>query len=253
MRRRELFWVGSTLDDLRRFPEEVRLEMGHALHLAQMGEKSPDAKPMRGFHGAGVLEVVENYGGNTYRAVYTVKLESGVYALHAFQSEVAQGHRDRSARPRAREEAATGRRANRPGEEDRKESGMSHSIKAPVTRSSGNVFEDLRVAEPAEALAKSELAALIARALRARRLTQTAAARLLGIDQPKVSELLRGRLTRFSTERLMSFLTLLGRDVEIVVRGPVSSGEAPRGRIHVRATRSRIREGKRPGLLEANT
>jgi predicted XRE-type DNA-binding protein len=130
---------------------------------------------------------------------------------------------------------------------------MSHSIKAPVTRSSGNVFEDLRVAEPAEALAKSELAALIARALRARRLTQTAAARLLGIDQPKVSELLRGRLTRFSTERLMSFLTLLGRDVEIVVRGPVSSGEAPRGRIHVRATRSRIREGKRPGLLEANT
>jgi predicted XRE-type DNA-binding protein len=111
----------------------------------------------------------------------------------------------------------------------------------------------LRVAEPAEALAKSELAALIARALRARRLTQTAAARLLGIDQPKVSELLRGRLTRFSTERLMSFLTLLGRDVEIVVRGPVSSGEAPRGRIHVRATRSRIREGKRPGLLEANT
>jgi hypothetical protein len=51
----------------------------------------------------------------------------------------------------------------------------------------------------------------------------------------------------------MSFLTLLGRDVEIVVRGPVSSGEAPRGRIHVRATRSRIREGKRPGLLEANT
>ncbi len=91
LKRRELFWVGSTLDDLRAFPEEVRLEMGHALHLAQMGDKSPDAKPMRGFHGAGVLEVVENYDGNTYRAVYTVKFESGVYALHAFKKKSHKG------------------------------------------------------------------------------------------------------------------------------------------------------------------
>jgi phage-related protein len=90
-RRRELFWVGSTLDDLRAFPEEVRLEMGHALHLAQLGDKSPEAKPLRGFQGAGVLEVVENHDGNTFRAVYTVRLESGVYALHAFQKKSHQG------------------------------------------------------------------------------------------------------------------------------------------------------------------
>jgi phage-related protein len=90
-RRRELFWVGSTLDDLRAFPEEVRLEMGHALHLAQLGDKSPDAKPLRGFQGAGVLEVVENHDGNTFRAVYTVRLESGVYALHAFQKKSHKG------------------------------------------------------------------------------------------------------------------------------------------------------------------
>jgi phage-related protein len=89
--RRELFWLGSTLDDLRAFPEEVRLEMGHALHLAQLGDKSPDAKPLRGFQGAGVLEVVENHDGNTFRAVYTVKLESGVYALHAFQKKSHKG------------------------------------------------------------------------------------------------------------------------------------------------------------------
>ncbi len=116
---------------------------------------------------------------------------------------------------------------------------MANSGKPTFTRSRGNVFEDLRVDEPVEALAKSELAALIARALRARGLTQTAAARLLGIDQPKVSELMRGRLTRFSTERLMTFLTRLGRDVEIVVREPRSVGAGPRGRIRVRATRSR--------------
>ena len=115
---------------------------------------------------------------------------------------------------------------------------MANSRKPAFTRSSGNVFEDLRVEEPVEALAKSELAALIARALRARRLTQIAAAKVLGIDQPKVSELMRGRLTRFSTERLMTFLTRLGRDVEIVVREPRSGAGTPRGSIHVRATRS---------------
>ncbi len=91
LKRRELFWVGSTLDDLRAFPEEVRLEMGHALHLAQVGDKSPDAKPLRGFKGASVLEIVENFDGNTYRAVYTVRLASGVYALHAFQKKSHRG------------------------------------------------------------------------------------------------------------------------------------------------------------------
>ena len=116
---------------------------------------------------------------------------------------------------------------------------MPRTNKPAFTHSSGNVFEDLRVDEPAEALAKSELAVLIARALRARGLTQTAAARLLGIDQPKISELMRGRLTRFSTERLMTFLTRLGRDVEIVVREPRPGAEAQSGRIHVRAARRR--------------
>lgn len=91
LKRRDLFWVGTALDDLRAFPEEVRREMGHALHLAQVGDKSPDAKPLRGFKGAGVLEIVENFDGNTYRAVYTVRLASGVYALHAFQKKSHRG------------------------------------------------------------------------------------------------------------------------------------------------------------------
>ncbi len=123
---------------------------------------------------------------------------------------------------------------------------MAHA-KPTFTRTSGNVFEDLRVDEPAEALAKSELAALIARALRTRGLTQAAAAKLLGIDQPKVSELLRGRLTRFSTERLITLLTRLGRDIEIVVREPRSASATPAGRIQVRAVRSRVAAGTRAG------
>lgn len=85
-----------------------------------------------------------------------------------------------------------------------------------ITR--GNVFADLEVEAPEEALAKAELAAKIAQIIEARGLTQAVAARILGIDQPKVSTLLRGKLTGFSTERLVKFLNALGRDVEIVIR-----------------------------------
>jgi phage-related protein len=84
-------WVGSTRKDLKEFPDEVTRAMGHALNLAQIGDKSPDAKPLKGFGGAGVLEIVEDWDGDTYRAVYTVKLSSGVYVLHAFQKKSHRG------------------------------------------------------------------------------------------------------------------------------------------------------------------
>jgi predicted XRE-type DNA-binding protein len=87
-----------------------------------------------------------------------------------------------------------------------------------VTASSGNVFADIGVAEPEEELAKAQLASRIREIIRGNRLTQVTAAAVMGIDQPKVSALLNGRLTSFSSERLMRLLTRLGQDVEIVVR-----------------------------------
>lgn len=95
-----------------------------------------------------------------------------------------------------------------------------------VQEGSGNVFADIGLPNPEERLAKADLALRIAEAIRGRRLTQARAARALKIDQPKVSRLLRGQLSGFSTERLMHFLTLLGRDVEIAVK------PAPRSRRH---------------------
>jgi predicted XRE-type DNA-binding protein len=98
---------------------------------------------------------------------------------------------------------------------------MTHRTeKIPVTRSSGNVFADLGLPKPEERLAKAQLALEIGRILKQRKLTQQAAAKLMGIDQPKVSHLLHGRLAGFSTERLLGFLTALGHDVEIIVRKP---------------------------------
>lgn len=84
-------WIGSSLEDLREFPEEVQQVVGFALYRAQLGKKHPDSKPLKGFKGAGVLEVVENFDGDTYRAIYTVKFEGVVYVLHAFQKKSKRG------------------------------------------------------------------------------------------------------------------------------------------------------------------
>jgi phage-related protein len=85
-----LFWIGSTKRDLLRFPEAVKDEIGVALSVAQFGGKHPKSKPWKGA-GPGVLEVVEDYRGDTYRAVYTVRFEGVVYALHAFQKKSPKG------------------------------------------------------------------------------------------------------------------------------------------------------------------
>lgn len=95
-----------------------------------------------------------------------------------------------------------------------------------VLESSGNVFADLEMDEPEEMLAKAELARRIGNILKRRRLTQAQAATLLGIDQPKVSALLRGKLAGFSTDRLLRFLMALDRDVDIVIK------RKPRSRKH---------------------
>ena len=106
-----------------------------------------------------------------------------------------------------------------------------HQDEIPVTGSSGNVFADLGVAEPEEELAKVQLASLIRDAIGRRRLTQGRAAELTGLDQPKVSALVNGRLGGFSSDRLMRCLTALGQDVEIVVTRRVRPGA--RGRLRV--------------------
>jgi phage-related protein len=84
-------WVGSSYDDFTAFPKQVQQEMGHALYLAQCGEMHVSAKPLRGFGGAGVVELVEADRHGSYRAVYTVKFWNAVYVLHAFQKKSKKG------------------------------------------------------------------------------------------------------------------------------------------------------------------
>src|SRR5438552_1840745 len=86
-----LLWVGPTQRDLRALPEEVKNVIGFALYVAQRGGRHPQAKPLVGFGGAGVLEVVEDHDGSTYRAVYTVRFKQAIYVLHVFQKKSKRG------------------------------------------------------------------------------------------------------------------------------------------------------------------
>ena len=112
---------------------------------------------------------------------------------------------------------------------------MSRKIK--VRKSRGNVFADLAVPGASEALAKAEMVRRIITIIDDRRLTQMAAAEILGIDQPKISALKRGRLEGFSTERLFKFLNILGRDIEIVIKKKPTGARSRRIRVSVRQDR----------------
>jgi phage-related protein len=84
-------WVGSSREDLKEFPEDIRRRVGGALWEAQIGLKASYAKPLKGFGGASVLEIVDDFDGDAYRAVYTVRYAEIVYVLHAFQKKSMSG------------------------------------------------------------------------------------------------------------------------------------------------------------------
>jgi len=86
-----LEFIGSSLDDLSEFPLPAKQRIGYALRVAQKGGKHPDAKPLKGFKGAATLEIVSDFDGDTFRAVYTIKFKGVIYVLHAFQKKSKKG------------------------------------------------------------------------------------------------------------------------------------------------------------------
>jgi phage-related protein len=87
---RPLRWIGSAYKDFRTLPDDIQTEFGFQLHLAQSGQRPPSAKLLKGL-GSGTIELVEDFGGDTYRAVYTVHFATVVYVLHAFKKKSKQG------------------------------------------------------------------------------------------------------------------------------------------------------------------
>lgn len=94
---KSVIWVGSSKENLKAFPEPVQKGVGYGLWFAQIGSKHPHAKVLRGFGGAGVVEIIEDWEGNTYRGVYTVKFSDFVYVLHCFQKKSKRGAQTPSA------------------------------------------------------------------------------------------------------------------------------------------------------------
>jgi phage-related protein len=88
---RPLIWMGSSRRDVRGFPRQVRRDIGQALYAAQQGETDPAAKPLKGFGGGSLLEIIADYGGDTWRAVYTARFPEAIYVLHAFQKKSKKG------------------------------------------------------------------------------------------------------------------------------------------------------------------
>jgi phage-related protein len=86
-----VIWIGSSRRDLREMPQQVRRDIGQALYAAQQGVTDPAAKPLKGFGGAQVMEIVERYRTDAYRAVYTAHFENAVYVLHVFQKKSKSG------------------------------------------------------------------------------------------------------------------------------------------------------------------
>ena len=88
---RQLKFVGSSKRNLSSFPEPVKQDIGHALYVAQQGGRAASVKTFKGFGGGGVVEIIEDFDSDTYRCVYTTKLESAVFVLHAFQKKSKHG------------------------------------------------------------------------------------------------------------------------------------------------------------------
>jgi predicted XRE-type DNA-binding protein len=174
---------------------------------------------LSGFGGAGILEVIKDYRGDPFRAVYTLKYAGDGLCPSRLPEEVeerttktAQGHRANQAT------AARGRTNCKRGK--------AMSNKKRYETGSGNVLKDIGVPNAEEHLVKAQLVFKIDTILKKRGLKQVEAADLFGVRQPDVSKMLRGEFRQFSVERLLRFLVALDQDVEIVVKPHRSRNDA---------------------------
>ena len=199
------------------------------MYEAQIGGKHPAAKPLSGFGGAGVLEVVSNHDGDTFRAIYTVTLADAVYVLHAFQKKSKRGIKT----PQHELEVIRARLriAIRHHSDELLKEGLV--MDENVVRGSENVFADLGLENPDEELLKAQLAIRLRTLVAARGLTQAQAAKLLSLTQPDVSALVNGRISGFSLERLFGLVRRLGDDVEITLKRTKNDRRAGRVRLKV--------------------
>jgi predicted XRE-type DNA-binding protein len=185
------------------------------LYLVQTGQHPSSAKILKGL-GSGTVELVDDFDGDTYRAVYTVRFWRRRLRSARLQEEVEAGRQDTATRYRSGEAAIKGCRARLCGAFQEGEKMMARKVKVEV--GSGNIFADLGLPDADTHFLKAQIVSEIYRLTGERKLTQAQAGRLMGITQPEVSRMFKGRFREYSIDRLIGFLTSFDRDVEIVVK-----------------------------------
>lgn len=167
--------------------------------------------------GAGVFEIVADYDGDTYRAVYAVKLKEDIYVQHSFQNKSTIGIK--TPKPELDLIKARLRRIKQelaePKKEKKEQKMTEDQSQLEIEVGSGNVFADLSLEDAPELKLKAAIVGQINSILRHRHLTQVQASELLGLPQPKISALKNGKLRGFSLEKLLEIMVKLDRDVEI--------------------------------------
>jgi predicted XRE-type DNA-binding protein len=214
--------MGSSLKDLRAFPEDVQDTIGYDLYLAQTGSRHAQAKPLKGFGGAGVLEVVADHDGDTYRRLHGA-VRGGRLCAARFPEEGEARHRD----------PETGLGAHRAAPEGSDRARERKSAMTDVVKGSGNVFADLGFPDADMHALKAKLVRRIGELIAEEGLTQVEAAARMGLSQPDVSKMLKGQFRPLSLERLLRCLAALGQSVRVEV------DPAPRKRARRRSAPAR--------------
>jgi phage-related protein/predicted XRE-type DNA-binding protein len=206
-----LIWLGSSRRALRAFPALARRLAGFQLRRVQQGLDPDDWKPMQTV-GAGVREIRIHIGG-AHRVFYVATRAEAIYVLHALEKKTQKTNSRDLEIGRDRFRAL-----------ERLGSTMAKKSAVRVTPSTGNVFRDLGFSkeESEHLLVRADLLIQVQKAIASRRLKQAEAAKVLRVTQPRVSDLLRGRIDLFSTDALIDMLARLGVGVRLVVKTPRS-------------------------------
>jgi phage-related protein/predicted XRE-type DNA-binding protein len=202
-----LLWMGSSKRDLSAMPSDVQDIFGYALHLAQVGSKHNHAKAISGFGDAGILEVVDDYKGDTYRAVYTVRYAAAVYVLHCFQKKIKAWHRNAQKRHGFDRCPFKGLGGTRKGQWDMNTIRQAGNIAFEV--GSDNPYADLGLPDSDEMLMKAGIVHEIEQIIQCKELSPQRASDLLGMPQSKLSELLRGNFRTIPKDQIAEYLKLL--------------------------------------------
>ena len=202
---KEVFWVGSSLSDLKEFPEDVQQRIGYTLQRVQEGKFSKKIKKLKGIRrGYNIYQIKSNHNRETYRAVYLDNLGDLIYVLHCFHKK--SSFRTKTPPERRKFDSYTLKSSDRTCTSGRRK---WFEEKIEVQKGSGNIFKDLEISNPEEYLKKARLVFTIEDLITESGLGLKEVAKILDISPTKLSTLLDGLLDNFSVDDLSSLITTL--------------------------------------------